>query len=166
MSDEKRGIGKPMGQAIKPAFKFEVAPSAIKRVETIGLPHDRKSFRFLIAASVIVHLLIYFIRPDLFWSENLINTEQSWDVDVDFMGDVTLKAPSDTALPNAVKSEDEAVPKNLLPQLPKKFQVDEQKPIEDSELVAEKDKKAEEAIAEEKKVSPEVKPQIKPMEDN
>ncbi|MCX6117098.1 MAG: cell envelope integrity protein TolA [Proteobacteria bacterium] len=155
-----------MAQVVKPAFKYEVAPSAMKQPEQIGMPLDRMKFKIIVATSILVHLMIVLIRPDLFWSGPKINFEEVWDVDVDFMGDIALKSPKDTALPNADKSEEEAVPKNLLPQLPKKFEIEAQKKAPDELNPDEIDKKADESIAEEKKVSNDEKIEIKKTEED
>ncbi len=149
----------------RPAFKNDVAPQLIKRVESIGLPPRRFLFGKILAASIALHIAVFVIKPNLFWSPALMNLEENWDVDVDFMGEISMKAPQDTALPNSQKSEQEAVPSNLLPQLPKKFQVEEQKPVEDS-IAEVKDKKAEEAIAEVKKVQAEQKQVVPKTEDD
>lgn len=148
----------------KPAFKIDVSPQHIKRVETIGMPRGRGHFWQILIGSISLHIAVFVIRPDLFLSPALMNLEENWDVDVEFMGDISMKAPQDTALPHAQKSEEEAVPANLLPQLPKKFQIEEQKPIEKN-VAEEKDKNAEEAVAE-KKVEAEVKPVVPKTEED
>ena len=150
--------------ATKPAFKIDVSPHMIKRVETVGLPAGRVRFWKILAASIAIHIAVFIIKPNFFLSNSVMNLEENWDVDVDFMGEISMKAPQDTALPHAQKSEEEAVPANLLPQLPKKFQIEEQKPVEKN-IAEEKDKKAEEAIAE-KKVQAEVKPVVPKTEED
>lgn len=149
----------------KPAFKVDVNPHAIKRVETIGMPPAKNRALKILIGSVAIHAAVFVIRPDLFMSPSLMNLEENWDVDVDFMGEISMKAPQDTALPKSQKSEEEAVPANLLPQLPKKFQVEEQKPVEEKNTAEEKDKKAEDAVAE-KKVQAEEKPVVPKTEED
>lgn len=148
----------------KPAFKIDVSPQTIKRVETIGLPLRRGRFWQILAASIALHIAVFIFKPDFFLSNAVMNLEENWDVDVDFMGEISMKSPQDTALPHAQKSEEEAVPANLLPQLPKKFQIEEQKPVEKN-IAEEKDKKAEEAVAE-KKVQAEEKPVVPKTEED
>ncbi|MCX6126417.1 MAG: cell envelope integrity protein TolA [Proteobacteria bacterium] len=138
-----------LGASIRPAFRFDVAPQSIKRVEQIGLPRNRNHFWLAFAGVVFMHLSVFIVKPDFFWSRPPMVLEESWDVNMEFLGEITQKIPQETALPNAQKSEEEAVPQNLLPQLPKKFQVEEQKPVEDPAIA---EKKADEAVAELKKI--------------
>ena len=86
-------------------------------------------------------------------------------VDVDFMNDLSMKAPQETALPNAKKSEDVTVPSNLLPQLPKKFEVEDQKKVEEKTIAEEKDPKAEDALAKKEVATPEKEETPKTKDD-
>lgn len=149
----------------KPAFRFEVSPHAIKRVEAAGLQEDPKKFWVVLGAVVAAHLMAFVIKPELFWSTPIMNMEESWEVNMEFPGEIHQKSPQETALPNSQKSEEEAVPQNLLPQLPKKFQIEEQKPNETA-AEAEKIDKTEEALAEEKKEDLKDKTAVPKMEED
>ena len=151
--------------SVKQAFKWDVAPQAIKRVEPVGFTMGRHRFKIIIAVSLGLHILAFVIKPDLFFSSHLMNMEESWSVDVDMFTDLTDKAPQETALPKSEKSPEVAVPSNLLPQLPKKFEVVEQKPITEKTVAEEKDPKAEEVLADKKVQAPE-REQVKKTEDD
>lgn len=141
------------GASVKPAFNYEFGPALLKHSEAEGMRDDRRFARLVIAGSILVHVLILLLNPSWFFSPPAINLEESTTVDVDFMGDLSMKAPQETALPNAKRSEDVAVPANLLPQLPKKFEVEEEKKTEEKNFAEEKDPKAEDALAK-KEVAP------------
>ena len=100
-----------------------------------------------------LHVLVLILNPKWFFSPPRIDVEEAISVDMDFMADLKLEVPQVNALPNAVKSEELAVPANLLPQLPKKFEVEEEKKSEEKVFVEEKDPKAEDALAK-KEVAP------------
>jgi periplasmic protein TonB len=150
----------------KLAFKTEVAPSILRLPEPIGLPRGTDRFKLILGVSVIIHLISYLVRPDLFWPAPKMNLEENWDVDVDFMGDVSLKSPHETALPDAKKAEQEAVPLNVLPQLPKKFQIEEQKEVHDTPSDLPKEKTDEEAVAEQQKTKAQEQEKVKKMEED
>lgn len=150
----------------KPAFRFDVSPQAVKRVEAVGLP-DNPRRRWIVAGIVaFLHLMVFIFRPAAFWSTPPMSLEESWEVDMEFLGEINTKAPQETALPNSQKSDEEAVPMNVLPQLPKKFEITEQTPPEEKTFAEEKDEKAEQAIAEEKKVEAPDKPAVPKTEED
>jgi TonB family protein len=138
------------------AFRYEVAPSALTRIIPQGMPIKPTRVWAAIGAVVVLHAAVLAFKPSLFWSTPPIVMEESWEVDMDFLGEITQKSPQETALPNAEKSPEEAVPKNLLPQLPKKFQVEDEKPKEDSPENGEIDKALAEKKVEEDKSASEV----------
>ncbi|MEI6832446.1 MAG: cell envelope integrity protein TolA [bacterium] len=103
------------------------------------MPADRRYFSKILGATLLLHALVLTLNPDWFFSMPIVNLEESIAVDADFMSDITLNAPQENALPNAKKSEDVAVPSNLLPQLPKKFEVEEQLKTEEKSLADKKE---------------------------
>jgi TonB family protein len=123
----------------KLAFKHDFGPALISRVEPVGMPADRRYFSKILGATLLLHALVLTLNPDWFFSMPIVNLEESIAVDADFMSDITLNAPQENALPNAKKSEDVAVPSNLLPQLPKKFEVEEQLKTEEKSLADKKE---------------------------
>jgi len=123
----------------KMAFKQDFGPALMPRVEPIGMPTDHRYFTKILGATVALHLLVLTLNPDWFFSMPIVNLEESIAVDADFMSDITLNSPQENALPNAKKSEDVAVPSNLLPQLPKKFEIEEQAKTEEKALADKKE---------------------------
>jgi colicin import membrane protein len=138
---------------LKPAFKYEYGPASLTREEPVGMKPSRRFRRYSLGIVLIAHALVLFLNPTWFFSPPEFNMEES-SVDVDFVGDLTLKAPQETALPNSKPADEAKVPANLLPQLPKKFEVEEAKPVEKS-VAEEKDPKAEEALAKKEVAPPE-----------
>jgi TonB family protein len=149
----------------KPAFKYDFGPGLLKKVEHVGMPVDRRYLKIVLGVTALTHLIILCLNPNWFFSPPRIDMEESMAVDVDFMNDLSMKAPQETALPNAKKSEDVAVPANLLPQLPKKFEVEDQKKVEEKTIAEEKDPKAEEAIAPKEVATPEKEETPKTKDD-
>jgi TonB family protein len=141
--------------AAKPAFKYDFGPGSLKRIEPVGMPKDINFARIVLLATVLLHLLVLMLNPSWFMSPPVMDMEQSISVDVDFMSFPTLTAPQETALPNSKKSEEAAVPANLLPQLPKKFEIEEVKNAEEKPFVEEKDRKADDSIAKKQVANPE-----------
>lgn len=123
----------------KLAFKHDFGPALTSRVEPVGMPADHRYFSKILGATLLLHVLVLTLNPDWFFSMPIVNLEESIAVDADFMSDITLNSPQENALPNAKKSEDVAVPSNLLPQLPKKFEVEEQLKTEEKSLADKKE---------------------------
>ena len=149
----------------RPAFKYDFGPGVLKRVDPVGMPEDRPFALKVLGACVFAHLIVLMLNPNWFFSPPHIEMEESTAVDVDFMNDLSLKAPQETALPNSKKSEDVSVPSNLLPQLPKKFEVEDQKKTEEKTFAEEKDPTAEEALAKKVVSTPEKEEVPKTKED-
>lgn len=125
----------------KMAFKYDVGPALLTRVEPVGMPIDRQFFAKISGAVILLHALVLTLNPDWFFSMPIVNLEESIAVDADFMSDLSLSSPQENTLPNSIKSEDVAVPSNLLPQLPKKFEIEEQSKTEEKSVADEKDQK-------------------------
>ena len=149
----------------KIAFKYDFGPALLKKVDPVGMPEDIRFAWVVLILTIALHLLVLAINPNWFFSAPKIDIEQSIAVDVDFMNQLSLDAPQETALPNAKKSDDAAVPANLLPQLPKKFEVEDQKKAEEKPFVEEKDPKADDSLAEKKVATPEKDEVPKTKED-
>lgn len=126
--------------APKIAFKYDYGPAQFPRVEPIFAPSDRRYVFKVVLLTLSAHVGLLLMNPDWFVSRPPVNLEESIAVDADFMTDITLSAPQENALPNAKKSDDVAVPSNLLPQLPKKFEVEEQEKTEEKTLSDSKEK--------------------------
>ncbi len=151
--------------AAKPAFKYDFGPGLLKRVDPVGMPEDYSFAWKVLGATVALHLIVLILNPNWFFSPPVIDMEESIAVDVDFMNFPTMSAPQETALPNAKKSDEAAVPANLLPQLPKKFEVEEQNKAEEKPFVEEKDPKADDSLAKKLVTAPEQTPVPKTKED-
>ena len=134
---------------LKPAFRYDFGPALLKRTEPMGSPINRRHFTKVAVACFFVHLLVLCLNPKWFFSPPRIDMEESIAVDMDFMADLKMEVPQENALPKAVKADELAVPANLLPQLPKKFEVEEEKKSEEQAIAEEKDPKAEDALAKE-----------------
>ena len=132
---------------LKPAFRYDFGPALLKRAEPMGSPINRRHFTKVAVACFFAHLLVLCLNPKWFFSPPRIDMEESISVDMDFMADLKMEVPQENSLPNAVKSDELAVPANLLPQLPKKFEVQEEKKSEEEAVAEEKDPKAEDAVA-------------------
>jgi TonB family protein len=126
----------------KPAFRYDFGPGLLAREEPLGIKPNRRFRNFALVLAVGTHAIVLTLNPSWFFTPPEINLEES-TVDVDFMGDLSLKTPDETALPNSQKAEEAKVPANLLPQLPKKFEVEEEKPKEE-QVADEKQKKQDE----------------------
>ena len=150
--------------ATKPAFRFDVSPQTLRNVENVGLPLHPQRFWKVFGTVLVLHMAIFVLKPSLFWRTPMINTEEEWEVNMEFPGEISLKSPQQTALPDSQKAEEESVAKNLLPQLPKKFQIEEQKPPEERP-VPESPEKTEEAVAQEK-VEPKEVPVVPKTEED
>jgi TonB family protein len=153
------------GVSGKVAFKYDFGPALLKRVDPIGMPDDLRFAWIVLLGTIFAHFLVLAINPQWFFSPPPVDLEQSIAVDVDFMNHLSLDAPQETALPNAKKSDDAAVPANLLPQLPKKFEVEDQSKTEEKQFVEEKDPKADNSLADKKVSTPEKDEILKTKED-
>jgi TonB family protein len=123
----------------KMAFKYDFGPALVSRVEPVGMPTDHSFFAKILSLSIGLHLIVLTLNPDLFFSSPVINLEESIAVEADFMTDISLNSPQENALPKAKKSEDVAVPSNLLPQLPKKFEIEEKIKNEETPIADKKE---------------------------
>jgi TonB family protein len=154
-----------MGTAIiRPAFRYDFGPALLKRTEHMGSPINRRHFSKVALICFSIHVLVLLLNPKWFFSPPKVDLEESISVDMDFMADLKTEAPQINSLPNAVKSEDLAVPANLLPQLPKKFEVEEEIKSEVKTFVEEKDPKAEDALAKKEVAPPDE--EVQKMKDN
>lgn len=131
----------------KTAFRYDVAPAFSPRVESAEAPIDRRFFVKTVLVTLLCHLILLSMNPDWFFSIPIVSLEESIAVDADFMPEVSAGSPQENSMPNAKKSEDVAVPSNLLPQLPKKFEVEQNVKADEKSVADEKDKKSEDQLA-------------------
>jgi len=149
----------------KPAFRYDFGPAQLKRVEPVGMPADRFFFLRVLGVSLVVHIVVLLANPAWFFSNPIVNLEESIAVDADFMTDIKPGDPQKDALPNSKKSEELAVPSNLLPQLPKKFEIEDKSKAEEKPFVEEKDPKADDSLAKKQVSTPEQLETPKTQED-
>lgn len=123
------------------------------------LNNQDRLLHYFIAVSVAVHVL-FWIGQGLssLWTSTPPPIDE-WSMDADLVTDLKFSAPSQTALPNAQVAPEAAVPSQLLPQLPKKFEVKQAEKADDpTEEKAEPDPKT---AAEEKQAAQPVATQTK-----
>lgn len=78
----------------------------------------------LIAVSFFVHLVLYLgLTPNIMRSPMPINEE--WQVEAQLIADVDVSSTDKDTLPDAEEKKSSKVPETLLPQLPKKFAIDD-----------------------------------------
>lgn len=131
----------------KSAFHYDIDPAFSPRVETAQAPNDRRFFIKTLLITLLSHVILLSLNPDWFFSMPIVSLEESIAVDADFMPEVSVGSPQENAMPNAKKSEEVAVPSNLLPQLPKKFEVEQSVKTDEKPVAEEKDKKSEDQLA-------------------
>jgi protein TonB len=103
-----------------------------------GAP-DNQLLRRLIIVSFGVHALFILVGPtQLFWSAP--STPQETIIAADIFPDLEMGASKEAALPNAAPAEEVKVEKNILPQLPKQFTVEDKPATESDMAVAEQEK--------------------------
>lgn len=88
------------------------------------LNNQDRLLSYFIAVSVALHVFFWIAQgiSSLFWTATPPPMEE-WSMDADLVTDLKFSAPSQTALPNAQVAPEATVPSQLLPQLPKKFEV-------------------------------------------
>ena len=96
---------------------------------------ENRLFLLLLCFSILGHIGAYALSGLNMLSKTELIT-QEWSIDVDIAGDL----PDQSALPEAAKAKEAAVPKRMLPQLPKAFDISE--PKQEGEVIAEKADKA------------------------
>jgi TonB family protein len=117
-------------------------------------PAESRLLTRLVVVSAVIHFLFLFIDPALFfWSSKPIQEEMV--ISADIFPDIDMGSSKEAALPEAQPAEELKVDKNLLPQLPNKFSIEEQEPKKDDMALTEEKppekEKAEEPPKEEKK---------------
>lgn len=103
-------------------------------------PHNKSGedrlFITLVIVSAMLHLG-FLLLEDFSWIHEKPVLTDEWQMDADLISDLDMTPPPKSALPKAEIAPEAKAPAELLPQLPKKFSVDEET-------------KPEEAVAEEK----------------
>ncbi|MBF0441372.1 MAG: cell envelope integrity protein TolA [Oligoflexales bacterium] len=119
--------------------------------ESIQTDED-KLVIFAISISIILHLFVLFFEKfgKFSPSEPLI---PEWKMDTELVTEEDLVGPDKSTLPNAKQSEKEAVPSNLLPQLPQSFTVKQAQKNDDEGLPENKPEPQKEAEKEADKPS-------------
>lgn len=115
---------------------------------------DSRILKRLLVVSAVIHILVFVVDPEIFmWNPR--PQEQEIVISADIFPDIEMGASKQTALPNAAPAEELMVDKNILPQLPNKFQMEEQAQKKDEMAVEEEEKpKDEPKPAEEEKPKP------------
>ena len=117
-------------------------------------PAESRLLTRLVIVSAVIHSLFLFVDPAwLFWKSNPVQEEMV--ISADIFPDIDMGSSKQAALPDVKPAEELQVDKNLLPQLPNKFSIEEQAPKKDDMVVAEeqpvKEVKPEEEHVEPKK---------------
>jgi protein TonB len=146
---------------VKAAFRYELAPSSIGATITEALDIPKLKRFYVRAACVVVflHAVVFIVKPQFFFNTPPIGLEEAWEVNMDLLGDVSSSSPNESALPNAEKALEEAIPANLLPQLPKKFQIEAQEkadgvPDSEKDIAASENEKQLEKASEQTEAKP------------
>ncbi len=84
---------------------------------------DRLVGRFIVTSLAAHGFVLILNQLDLMPRVDF--SEDEWEIRADLISDLDLSAPEKTELPNAKEAPEAAVPANMLPQLTKKFKVDE-----------------------------------------
>lgn len=121
---------------------------------------EDKLFRIVFVCSALVHVGVLAMRG-FEWSRDPIQLEDEWSMDADLVADADFTPPSQSALPQAAPAPEAAVRPQMLPQLPKKFAIEEAAKPE--EIVPEEIEKKKEPPKEEPKKE-DVKEAEKPKE--
>lgn len=126
-----------------------------------GISSENRLLKIFILGSVAIHVLIFFLKLDEFFpvAKPIID---EMVIEADMMPDFDIKPAKEDALPDAAKAEEVMVHKQILPQLPKTFEVE--KKVEEPEDAIAIDEKPKEKEKEEPKKEPE-KPKNEPKKD-
>lgn len=87
---------------------------------------EERSLYTLLAFSVLAHIMFFVIDKAEFFKSEYKPLFEEWSIEAEIVSDFG-PTNEDTALPKAKPEEEAAVPDNMLPQLPKKFQIDSEK---------------------------------------
>lgn len=110
---------------------------------------EDRLFRFFVVVSALFHFGVVAVQGVSFWLTRKTLLEE-WTMDADLLPDLESGAPLKSALPDAKPADDPKVSDRILPQLTKKFAIDEKPPEEktfeeksDTKPVAKDEKKVE-----------------------
>src|SRR5690606_3456304 len=112
------------------------------------LPGEERSFLTILGLSLLVHIM-FFVFDKADWIDKRDLLYEEWEVQADLIDDLNPSAPTKSELPNAKEAEEARVPDTMLPQLPKKFELEQQKKEEASisEVATPEKKTAEKEVA-------------------
>lgn len=99
---------------------------------------DERLFFTLLGLSLLGHVVFFIFDKASFITDREPLFEE-WEVEAELLPDINISAPDKSALPNAEQAENERVADNLLPQLPKKFTLQES--TTEEEAISETDEK-------------------------
>jgi|GEM_PF-859254 len=133
--------------------------TAISRIKTFSstvvLPwwrevrtQEERLFRVFVVVSAVIHLGVVLVQGISLWQKRQQIMEE-WTMDADLISDIESGAPKKSALPDAKESPEEKVSDRLLPQLTKKFTIDEKPPEEKTFLEKQEVKPGEKPVKEE-----------------
>lgn len=102
---------------------------------------EDRLFRFFIGFFATIHFLIFAVQGISFWHHRQLMIDE-WTMDADLIADSESGAPKKNALPNAEQAPEAKVSDRTLPQLPKKFTIeDTPPPTEEKTFLEKKDQK-------------------------
>lgn len=114
-----------------------VSTKTVNSSESEGEYREDRSFRKLVLVSAGIHLLLLTVNFSHFFPSPDFQ-ESDMEIETDISFDTSMLAAKDTVLPNAKESEKPGIPAEMLPQLPKKFEIDnpvkDEQPTEEQQL--------------------------------
>ena len=112
--------------------------------------HEMRLFRVFLVVSAVFHLGVIGFQGLSMWQKNQSIIEE-WTLDADLIADVESGAPLKSALPDAKEAPEAKVSDRMLPQLTKKFTIDEKTPEEKTFLEKQEVKPGDKPVKEEVK---------------
>lgn len=88
----------------------------MRRFRELGV--EERTLAVLLIASVFFHILVMVLSRQP-WLTSAMPAIQEWEIQADLFVGADFTAPDKSALPNAIEADEAAIPKNMLPQLPK-----------------------------------------------
>ena len=101
---------------------------------------ESKLFKIFVAISLVLHAFVILFQGWKFAGRKVMMEDET-EIAADLLQDFDMTAPPVTAIPDAVKAPEAKVPDNMLPQLPKNFQIAEPKKLEEPEAEEKEDPK-------------------------
>jgi protein TonB len=95
-------------------------------------------FTLFVVISATLHLTFALVE-DFSWFTDSAPIIEEWAIDAEIVTDIDIGAPRESAMPDSQKAKEAKAPEDILPQLPKKFAIQDTPKPED--MVAEDDMK-------------------------